>query len=323
MIELLPVIEKERYATPVEQEMLTYFREVIYEPLLRLLSPAERTNAKLSALLAALRGGQVFYFKGKFSGRFGPAVAKELRSLGARFDRTNREFRINPDSLPPDVRVAATDAESHAAALHQQVDDTLAQMQVNLPKAPTGLDFEASAARMVEDLDSQFDRSVKPLDALTVRVDPAMGKKVADQLAGDLNLSVKGFTVGQVKELRAQAAANAFSGARSDRLRRIIESSYGVTKRKAAFLANQETSLVTAHYRQARFQSVGSTHYRWKTMHDNSVRGDHRDLDGHVFAWDSPPVENKATGHRANPGEAYGCRCRACAIISLPTATLL
>jgi len=45
-----------------------------------------------------------------------------------------------------------------------------------------------------------------------------------------------------------------------------------------------------------------STHYIWRTRHDDKVRPEHAANDGKVFAWDSPPP----TG---NPGEAFGCRC--------------
>lgn len=45
-----------------------------------------------------------------------------------------------------------------------------------------------------------------------------------------------------------------------------------------------------------------TTHYVWRTKEDEKVRRSHRENNGKVFAWDSPPE----TGH---PGEDYGCRC--------------
>ncbi|WP_082074554.1 phage minor head protein [Martelella endophytica] len=45
-----------------------------------------------------------------------------------------------------------------------------------------------------------------------------------------------------------------------------------------------------------------TSHYIWRTQHDERVRPSHAANDGNIYAFDNPP----ATG---NPGEAYGCRC--------------
>lgn len=47
-----------------------------------------------------------------------------------------------------------------------------------------------------------------------------------------------------------------------------------------------------------------TTHYIWRTQHDDKVRPSHAQNDGLVFSWENPPP----TGH---PGEDFGCRCRA------------
>lgn len=53
-----------------------------------------------------------------------------------------------------------------------------------------------------------------------------------------------------------------------------------------------------------RQQSVGVTHYVWRTCQDNAVRDSHRDREGRVFSWQERPMG----GH---PGEDYNCRCEA------------
>jgi len=45
-----------------------------------------------------------------------------------------------------------------------------------------------------------------------------------------------------------------------------------------------------------------TTHYTWRTVGDDKVRGAHAALAGQVFSWSSPP----ATGH---PGTEHNCRC--------------
>jgi hypothetical protein len=51
-------------------------------------------------------------------------------------------------------------------------------------------------------------------------------------------------------------------------------------------------------------QGHPTTHYIWRTAGDGKVRPSHAANEGQVFAWDRPPP----TG---NPGDDFGCRCRA------------
>ncbi len=51
-----------------------------------------------------------------------------------------------------------------------------------------------------------------------------------------------------------------------------------------------------------RKRSGNSTHYIWRTQEDGNVRSSHRENNGKIFSWDSPPP----TGH---PGEDFNCRC--------------
>ncbi len=59
---------------------------------------------------------------------------------------------------------------------------------------------------------------------------------------------------------------------------------------------------------RARQESLGINNYIWRTRDDARVRHSHDENDDRVFSWDNPPP----TGH---PGEDFGCRCRAEAIL--------
>lgn len=50
-----------------------------------------------------------------------------------------------------------------------------------------------------------------------------------------------------------------------------------------------------------RQQSIGLTHYVWRTVGDDRVRDSHAALDGRTFAW----------GEGLEPGQDFGCRCTA------------
>lgn len=58
--------------------------------------------------------------------------------------------------------------------------------------------------------------------------------------------------------------------------------------------------------------AAGITEYIWRTSGDDSVQPAHKALEGRRFRYaEPPPVIDPATGERAHPGEAAGCRCTA------------
>lgn len=92
---------------------------------------------------------------------------------------------------------------------------------------------------------------------------------------------------------------------------------YGASKAKAKFLARQETSLLMSKYQEERFKDLGITHYKWSGADDQRERPDHKLLNGKIFRFDDPPVTNRSTGAKNNPGEDFNCRCIAIAIVDM------
>ena len=73
---------------------------------------------------------------------------------------------------------------------------------------------------------------------------------------------------------------------------------------------------MVSKYRQIRYEDVGIRRYMWSTSGDVRVRHDHKELNGKIFYFDNPPITDKATGARNNPGEDFGCRCVAIPVMS-------
>ena len=320
---LAPIKHRDAYTRAVEGAILDYFDEAIFRPLCDLFNDANvhiKENAKGTAVVAALRDHRIWYADGVFSGSFNAAISAELRSLGAKFDRGTGNFNLPADRLPIEIKSAAADSIAASTTLHATIAATLDQIQINALQASVGLNLKPSVDKMVDDLMAQFVTSVKAIDVIEVSADitPAIAKAMREELTENLELSIKNFVQEQIPQLRAAVQANAFAGYRTDRLADIIEAHYGVTKRKAAFLADQETGLAIAKFREQRAREVGSRSYRWSTSHDERVRADHRLLDQQVFFWDSPPVTNRTTGARNHPGEDFRCRCVAMPILEIP-----
>lgn len=281
-----------------------------------------RENAAATgAVRAALESGRIHYAEGRFTGRFSAAISKELRAFGATFNSAQAYYSIPIGNLPLDLSASIAASIDKARHLHEDVLQTLVQMQQNIPAAPIGLGLDLAAAvdRVVIDAGREFLASVAHVDGIGVPAEftPAMRKQLTEQLTANMELYVKDFTVEMVGDLRQLVEENALRGMRTDRLAKIIEAQFGVTKRKAEFLADQETGLLMARYRQARYEDLGVQEYIWETSNDARVRPGHRALQGRRFSFSSPPVVDPANGRRCNPGEDYRCRCVPKAIVNL------
>jgi len=101
-------------------------------------------------------------------------------------------------------------------------------------------------------------------------------------------------------------------GTRAKEIAEEIARSGEVSESRAMLIARTETTRAATALTQARAQTIQSTHYIWRTVHDGRVRQKHRELDGKVFAWDNPPIasEDDQPVVHAHPGEIYNCRCR-------------
>lgn len=271
----------------------------------------ERQNAEVSAVAAALQSGRIHYADGVFSGKFSAAISRELRSYGANFDRGSSTFSLPVERLPVNMKSAIFESATQAKALHETIVATLNAMQANIPTATTGIDLNRALTYITDDLGRQFTGTTSGIESISVqpKFTPAMREEMNKVLTNNLDLSIKNFASERLPELRARVEENVLQGMRTDRLAKIIESEFGVDKRKAEFLADQEAGLVTAKYRQVRYSTLGVKEYIWQTAGDVRVREGHKALNGRRFSFSNPPVCDPATGRRCNPGEDYRCRC--------------
>lgn len=322
-VTLSPIVPRDEFAVPLEREILSYFEETIFTPIRNLLpdSPLGEINALKISLLA----GTIGYVDGEFRGAFHADISRELRRLGA--VRTIRGFKFNPGTMPVPLRAFLSQMKVRNGETHMQIENALVLMLEVIAIAATGIHVANTIDKLVPDLQMQFAKSVSTVEGLDVpaKLSESYVSKIRDQVSVETDFAVRNFTRQQINELRSIVYQNAREGGRADRLRELIETQYGVAKRKARIIAESETSLATARFRRERYQTFGLTQYIWETSHDEKVRpthgesNNHRILDGRTFSWDVPPVVDAATGRRRHPGEDYGpCRCVARPVVILP-----
>jgi SPP1 gp7 family putative phage head morphogenesis protein len=315
VIALQPIKETTEDYEAIEKAIRDLFKKEIYLPLLREFvqgrPEAHRRllrNAKLPGLQDAIQSGQITFSQGTFSGKFNSQISRELRKLGATFDRHDSTYKIRKADLPMDVRHAISSSEYKFKDKLDRIEERLSKIVPAelASKLKTEHLFDRALGRVEKD----FNSSVKKI-GIKVHLSDFERKKIASQWGENMQLWVKDFTEKEIKELRSNVAETLFSGNRYGSAVKTIQDSYGVTERKAKFLARQETSLLMAAFKQTRYQANGVDYYKWQCVAGSKlhpVRPAHLALKDKVYSWDDPPIVD-ASGARKNPQQDYNCRC--------------
>lgn len=313
-----PMHVREKYFRPIEDEIQRLFNELIYIPLLRIAlrrNPDEIMNS-LRALVSAVQQGRVWYEDGQFKGSFNAAISKELRTLGAQWNPAAKTWSLTKQDLPVEVQFAQATADQRYEAIRRDMLTTMADMDISM--IDNNSDLISKYGKAIDQMEMDFRKSVTGIEAITIvpKLTEGQRKIIAEQWAQNLNLYIKNWTQENILKLRQQIQDNTFSGAgRAEAMVKTIQENYGSSKAKAKFLARQETALLMSKFQETRYGDMGINKYRWSTSHDERVRPDHAALNGKVFLFDQPPVTDRRTGARNNPGQDFNCRCIAIPIL--------
>ncbi len=326
IIELKPVRENPTDYDAIEKEIREVLRKKIYLPIMRVLTGKDEVTPLANAsdddsptgyLTRALRKGYITFSRGVFSGRLDAKVSKELRGLDAVWDKKTKTYRLLKSELPAEVLDAATLGTGAYVKRLEKVEEHLRKI---LPAEV------ADAVKLVD----RFDKTIFEVDGAIqasfgkLAVQPVLTAKerriVAEEWEENARLYIRNFTKSETAKLRAMIKANALKGLRYEHAIASIQKSYGVTERKARFLAKQETSLLMSKLKKARYTGGGSHEYRWRCVAGSPkhpVRPSHKKLDGTIQRWDSPPITTMPNQpvRRCAPGEDFECRCTAIPIV--------
>lgn len=94
------------------------------------------------------------------------------------------------------------------------------------------------------------------------------------------------------------------NGRAPDDIRDQLENDFGITRRRAKNIANDQINKLNGSLTQLRQQEAGIEKYEWNASLDERTRDSHRRNHGKIFSWNDPP----STGHVGIP---INCRCTA------------
>ncbi len=313
---LKPIYDHDVYSKGIEKLIYAQLYVSIFAPLYEILKdPNQVRNSSPRSLIDALRTGRLQYVSGFFIGKLNVAISKDLKGIGARYNKTRRAYAIERANLPSEVLLAVSDANLIAKEKLKKVEDFLSAIE---GRKLTKMQLEPFFGETIDKLDKQFGSTTKVITGSDIAIPLNERYKEALKVAytDNLDLYIQDWHDEQILHLRKKVAKNVTEGFRAEKMVEDIQQQQGVSYRKAKFLARQETSLMVSKYRQIRYQDIGLNKYQWSTSHDGRVRHDHRELQGKIFSYDNPPVTDRHTMARNNPGEDYNCRCVAIPVLT-------
>lgn len=322
---LKPVRNFPSYSVPLAQELYELMKESIFDPL-EVILREEKENAKDTVLEEALKSGKIQYTEGAFIGPLNVAISKELRGIGARYNKIKKAYTLDLSRLPPNVLAAIAFGNQKLKGVLKKVQDFLYAIEGREIKIP---DLEPFFGNFLGKLGVQFQESTEKVtgEVLEIPMAPHLMKQVREEYEKDLGYYLEKFHKDQVYALKKKVEKNVSQGFRAEKLVADIQLQKKMSKRHARFIAKQETSLLTSTYTRIRYADIGVNEYIWSTSMDERVRptpgtrgiaraNNHRILQGRKFRFDHPPIVDTATGRTANPGEDFGCRCVAIPYVS-------
>lgn len=312
VIELRPIKESTEDYDEIEKRISELFKREIYLPLIREFSEsASILKNEKTALIAAIHSGRITFNRGTFSGRINSAISKEIKSLGGVWSRVEQVWKIPLAQLPMEVQNAISASAFNYQRKIETIDKKLSKIVPE--ELADKLKIEKLFDSTIWKVDKEFHQTVKGI-TVAPKLSKEHAKRVAIEWQTNMKLWIKEFTEKQIVELRKDMQATIESGNRYGSAIDKIKASYGVTRRKAKFLAKQETSLLMTKFKEVRYQDAGVNEYRWGCVTGtpaHPVRPWHKALEGKTFRWDDPPVTTKPgeAQRRNNPGQDYNCRC--------------
>lgn len=332
IIELKPIKESTEGFQVLEKRIKELWRRELYLPIMAELSKTpkkrlENSKGEYKAIIDALHTGRITFYRGTFSGRFNASITRELRGLGATWDRRQGTFKVPLQSLPPEIRAGVAASEVQFQKKLEKIDKKLGGV---LPEEIAAkLKADDLFDRTIWKTETEFQKSVKGI-TVAPQLTPERRRRIADEWQNNMQLYIQEWTETEIKKLRREMKETVFAGNRYESAVKAIQSSYGVSASKAKFLARQETNLLMTKFKQARYTDSGVDLYRWRCVAGSAnhpVRPSHKACDGKIFTWtkkrevDLHGAEKSGgqikpgQNNDCNAGQDYNCRCFAVPIV--------
>jgi len=159
----------------------------------------------------------------------------------------------------------------------------------------------------------RFERSMKSVGLNIYGDSPAIQGYIDASIYDNVGL-IKSIPDQYLERVRSIVNTNVRAGLRPSAMIPQLVNQFGVTERRAKFIARDQTAKVNGDLAEKRQINAGFPYFQWDDSDDERVRHSHEELANRVTAygkgvyrWDNLPLGKD--GKPIKPGYEYGCRC--------------
>lgn len=325
---------KQSWYLPTFKTLADFFKGQYFDPLLVLMSDPIYTNS-INDITSGIKAGRIRISGNVITGTFSARVSKSLSQF-ATFDRRAKTWKVT-GKIPGEIKTASFNASVKLERLIQQINQELDRIQKELPGIIDTLTYPMDS--VIDDMARAYDSDVMDF-SLYPDVTPAWRERINREYTRNMNHWVKNWNEEQIlrlRRLREMAEKNVEIGMNRRILSEQIQAEWGVSARKANFLARQETTLLSSAIRDERYIGAGVEFYIWDNAGDIRVvgnpagpyepskgHGNHWEIDGKICSMKNPDVyadtladavsgrwkpKSLIGADNVHPGVAFLCRC--------------
>lgn len=288
---------KEKYVKDIRSEIIKSLFITIYAPVLRTIQAhVSLRNSSTDVIKQALATGKVQYANGKFYGEWTAKLSKAFRDLNGTYDSKDNTWIV--DVIPYDLQLAIADAE----IMYRNILEGIGGIDFELQPVPlTAYDKTAEVMKKDLWLTLMGVSLIMPRDIETKPYIDELNQAIARYAEEEIDRLLTFINLGE-EDLRHVTKSNNTL----IQIYNYIDERIEASKRKADFLAKNETNRMVNEYKMEEYQTHGIYQYIWQTMEDDKVRPYHAALNGKIIDYDEPPIQDEY-GNRAHAGQWYNC----------------
>lgn len=294
MIKIKDIKNKKIYENIIFKQLFSYLYEGIFKPLFEIIkyNPVKAQN-DYNPITEALKSGSVIYtdegFKAKY--KFTNTQAKEFERWGAKYNKWTKTYQIPYNNIPNNVLVALSENQIKQQAQITAVQNFIKELDANLPYMIDTMLFDTQVETILDDAGNTLKQNTKKLNVIVPELNKSQKQAIARDYTNNMRFWIKEWASEHlIPEMRQRVQEAVLAGYRTDYVQKMLEKEFGIAKRKAKFLARNETTIMLAEYRKTEYQKMGINHFIWSTTMDGRERELHKELNGKVFRFDNPPV---------------------------------
>lgn len=156
----------------------------------------------------------------------------------------------------------------------------------------------------------QFHRILQAAYGVDVfKEEPWLAETLSQWEAQNIKL-IKSIPTQALDRMHGRITAAVRKGTTAKHLRGILQDEFGITRRRAKLIADDQIGKLNGQLTRQRQTGIGVESYHWHGVLDRRERDKHVAREGVRFKWDNPPSDG-------NPGEPVRCRCWSSPVLPL------